>query len=279
MKINISEIIRIALIFLFAIFILFPLIWAIASAFKPMDRIMADAIPLSWKTIIPTPFTLNAFKYLLESTFRQSILLTVFVGLLTVFVGIFLNSMAGFSFAIFNFPGKKILFTIVVITFLIPFEAIAIPLYMVVRKLGWINTIYALIIPAISNGLSIFLFRQFFLGIPNDLKEAAIIDGAGWFRIYWQIYLPLAKPAAISAGLLLFLSQWKAFIWPLLATQSGNLRMVQVWIAYSTVGGDEIIFWNYLLAAGVITAIIPIILIFPLQKFFIKGVSTSGLKG
>lgn len=186
--------------------------------------------------------------------------------------------MAGFSFAIFNFPGKKILFTIVIITFLIPFEAIAIPLYMLVRKLGWINTIYALIIPAISNGLTIFLFRQFFLGIPNDLKEAAIIDGAGWFRIYWQIYLPLAKPAAISAGLLLFLSQWQAFVWPLLATQSANLRMVQVWIAYSTVTEYTVI-WNYLLAAGVITAIIPIILIFPLQKFFIRGISTSGLKG
>jgi len=278
MKINISEIIRIALIFLFAIFILLPLIWAMVSAFKPMDRIMTDAIPLSWKTFIPTPFTLDAFKYLSESNFRQSILLTVFVGIVTVFVGLLLNSMAGFSFAIFNFPGKKILFTIVIITFLIPFEAIAIPLYMLVRKLGWINTIYALIIPAISNGLTIFLFRQFFLGIPNDLKEAAIIDGAGWFRIYWQIYLPLAKPAAISAGLLLFLSQWQAFVWPLLATQSANLRMVQVWIAYSTVTEYTVI-WNYLLAAGVITAIIPIILIFPLQKFFVKGVSTSGLKG
>jgi len=126
--------------------------------------------------------------------------------------------------------------------------------------------------------LTIFLFRQFFLGIPNDLKEAAIIDGAGWFRIYWQIYLPLAKPAAISAGLLLFLSQWQAFVWPLLAAQSVNLRMVQVWIAYSTVTEFTVI-WNYLLAAAVITAIIPIILIFPLQKFFIRGISTSGLKG
>ena len=278
MKINISEIIRIALIFLFAIFILLPLIWAMVSAFKPMDRIMTDAIPLSWKTLIPTPFTLSAFKYLSESNFRQSILLTVFVGIVTVFVGLLLNSMAGFSFAIFNFPGKKILFTIVIITFLIPFEAIAIPLYMLVRKLGWINTIYALIVPAIPNGLTILLFRQFFLGIPNDLKDAAIIDGAGWFRVYWQIYLPLAKPAAISAGLLLFFSQWKAFFWPLLATQSENLRMVQVWIAYSTTTEYSLI-WNKILASSVITAIIPIILIFPLQKYFIRGISTSGLKG
>jgi multiple sugar transport system permease protein/putative chitobiose transport system permease protein len=278
MKINISEIIRIALIFLFAIFFLFPLIWVTVSAFKPMDRIMADVIPLSWKTIIPTPFTLDAFKYLYESSFKQSMLLTIFVGLMTVFIGLFLNSMAGFSFAIFNFPGKKILFTIVIITFLVPFEAIAIPLYILVGKLGMINTIYALIIPAISNGLTIFLYRQFFLGIPNDLKEAAIIDGAGWFRVYWQIYLPLSKPVAISAGLLLFLSQWHAFVWPLLATQSVNLRMVQVWVAYSTVTEYTVI-WNYLLAASAITAIIPIILIFPLQKYFIRGISASGLKG
>lgn len=278
MKINISEIIRVTLIFIFAIFILLPLIWATVSAFKPMDRIMTDVIPLSWKTFIPTPFTLDAFKYLSESNFGQSVLLTIFVGLSTVFVGILLNSMAGFSFAIFNFPGNKILFIVVIITFLIPFESIAIPLYMIVRKFGWINTIYALIIPAISNGLTIFLFRQFFLGIPNEIKEAAIIDGAGWFRIFWQIYLPLAKPAAISAGLLLFLSQWRAFVWPLLATQSVKLRMIQVWIAYSTVTEYKVI-WNYILAASVVTAIIPIILIFPLQKYFIKGISTSGLKG
>jgi len=278
MKINISEIIRIALIFLFAIFILLPLIWALASAFKSNNRIMADTIPLSWKTFIPAPFRLDAFKDLAESNFGKSILLTVFVGLLTVFLGILLNSIAAFSFAIFNFPGKNILFAIVIITFLVPFEAIAIPLYIIVRELGWLNTIYALIVPAIPNGLTILLFRQFFLGIPNDLKDAAIIDGAGWFRVYWQIYLPLAKPAAISAGLLLFFSQWKAFFWPLLATQSENLRMVQVWIAYSTTTEYSLI-WNKILASSVITAIIPIILIFPLQKYFIRGISTSGLKG
>jgi len=186
--------------------------------------------------------------------------------------------MAGFAFTVFNFPGKKILFAMVIISFLIPFEAIAIPLYITVRRLGWLNTIYALIIPTIANGLSIFLFRQFFLGIPNDLKEAALLDGAGWFRIYWQIYLPLSKPAAISAGMLLFLSQWQSFVWPLIAVQSEKLRMIQVSIVYLTTSEHQIL-WGEQLASCVIAAIIPLILIFPFQKYFIKGISTSGLKG
>jgi len=272
------KMLKFTLMILFLLFIVTPFIWTLSSSFKPEYQIMADTVPFSWKTFIPIPFSIKAFKNLFYSSFSQSIILTIFVGLITVLVGIFINSMAGFAFTVFNFPGKKILFAMVIISFLIPFEAIAIPLYITVRRLGWLNTIYALIIPTIANGLSIFLFRQFFLGIPNDLKEAALLDGAGWFRIYWQIYLPLSKPAAISAGMLLFLSQWQSFVWPLIAVQSEKLRMIQVSIVYLTTSEHQIL-WGEQLASCVIAAIIPLILIFPFQKYFIKGISTSGLKG
>ena len=178
---------KIFLMLLFFIFIVVPFLWAAASSFKPNDRVMADVAPFSLKTFIPVPFTFEALKYLFKGGFHESIMLTVFVGITTVIFGVLLNSMAGFSFAKFDFPGKKFLFGLVLISFLVPFEAIAVPLYITIQKLGWGDTLLALIAPAIAHGLCIFLFRQFFLGIPSDLVDAALIDGAGWFKIFSKI--------------------------------------------------------------------------------------------
>lgn len=270
--------IRFFLMLLFFIFIVVPFLWIAASSFKPNDQVMADVAPFSLNTFFPVPFTFEAFGYLFQEGLIGSILITVFVGLTTVVFGVLLNSMAGFSFAKFDFPGKRLLFGLVLISFLVPFEAIAVPLYITVQKLGWGDTILALIVPALAHGLSIFLFRQFFLGIPSDLVDAALIDGAGWFKIFWKIFLPLSKPAIITASLLLFLSQWQSFIWPLIAVQSKNLRMVQVAIAYLT--RDEfVLYWNRYAAAAFLVGIIPLFLIFPLQKYYVRGISTSGLKG
>ena len=272
------EIVRIFLMLLFLIFISVPFLWIAVTSFKPNDRVMADVAPFSLRTFVPVPFTFEAFQNLFAGGFQKSILITVFVGLTTVFFGVILNSMAGFSFAKFDFPGKRLLFGLVLISFLVPFEAIAVPLYLTIQKLGWGDTIYALIVPALAHGLSIFLFRQFFMGIPSDLVDAAIIDGAGWFKIFWKIFLPISKPAMITAGLLLFLSQWQSFIWPLIAVQSKNLRMVQVAIAYST-AVENVLYWNRFAAAAFLVGIIPLFLIFPLQKYYVRGISTSGLKG
>ena len=262
---------------LFVAFIVLPFLWTAVSAFKPNDRIMADIAPFSLRTFVPKPFTLEAFVGVFTGGLGTAILMTLLVGAATVVCGILLNAMAGFSFAVFRFPGQGLLFVLVLISFLIPFESIAVPLYITVRRMGFTNTIFALIVPAIANGLCIFLFRQFFLGIPKDLVDAALIDGAGWFRIFTTIFLPLSRPAAITAGLLLFLSQWQAFFWPLIAIQSTILRMVQVAIAFLT-QGENMVFWNYICAASFVVAAIPIILVFPLQKYYVKGMSTSGLK-
>ena len=272
------EIVRVFLMLLFLIFISVPFLWITVTSFKPNDRVLADVAPFSLRTFVPVPFTLEAFQNLFAGGLPRSILTTMFVGSSTVFFGVILNSMAGFSFAKFDFPGKRVLFGLVLISFLVPFEAIAVPLYLTIQKLGWGDTIYALIVPALAHGLSIFLFRQFFMGIPSDLVDAAIIDGAGWFKIFWKIFLPLSKPAVITAGLLLFLSQWQSFIWPLIAVQSKNLRMVQVAIAYS-ITSENILYFNRFAAAAFLVGIIPLFLIFPLQKYYVRGISTSGLKG
>ena len=131
---------------------------------------------------------------------------------------------------------------------------------------------------AVASGLSIFLFRQFFLGLPKDLVEAARIDGAGWFRIYSRLFMPLSKPAVITAGMLLFISQWQAIVWPLLAVQSKRLRLVQVAIAFMS-RDEYTVFWNQLSAASVLTALIPLLLMIPFQKYYVRGISSTGLKG
>jgi multiple sugar transport system permease protein len=159
----------------------------------------------------------------------------------------------------------------------VPFEAISIPLYNVIKAFGWIDSYYALIIPGLANGVVIFLFRQFFAQIPRELAEAARMDGAGWLTILWKIYLPLSKPVIISAGLLIFLFQWESFLWPLICTRSEHLKVIQVALAgfqqrYTTL-------WNELFAASSIATLIPLVILLPLQRFYIQGVTASGFKG
>lgn len=263
---------------IFFVIIAIPFLWIAVSAFKTNDSIFADTAPFSLKTFIPTPFTLEAFDVLIEGNLLDSILFTILIGVMTVVLGILMNSMAGFSFAKLDFPGKKLLFSLVLVSFLVPFEAIIIPLYLTITQLGWNDTVYALIVPALANGLVIFMFRQFFLGIPKELVDAALIDGAGWFRIYSRIFLPLSKPAVISAGLILFLSQWQAFVWPLIAVQTKALRMAQVAIAYMTRDEHSVI-WNQFAAASFLISIFPLFIIFPLQRYYVQGITSSGIKG
>jgi len=261
----------------FTTFTLLPLVWAISSSFKPLESVMADVANFSLKTLLPLPFSMEGYQGLFEAGFGRSILNTFIVGISVVILGILLNSLAAFSFAKIDFPFKNILFILVLISFMVPFEAIAIPLYLIVKNLGFLNTIYALILPGIANGLTIFLFRQFFSGIPTELLEAALVDGAGLFRVYWEIVIPLSKPALISAGLLLFISQWEAFMWPLISIQDKNLRVIQVAIAYLSV--EHITLWNQIFAGVVIAGIIPLVLIFPFQRYYISAITSTGIKG
>jgi multiple sugar transport system permease protein len=196
--------------------------------------------------------------------------------LATVLGGLGVNSLAGFAFAVLRFPGRNALFGITVLTFLVPFEAISIPLYTVVRSLGWLDTYLALIVPGIANGIVIFLFRQFFSQVPRELVDAARIDGASWLTIFVRIYLPLSKPVIISAALLIFLFQWEAFLWPLISTRSEGLKVIQVALAgfeqrYQTL-------WNELFAAATLAALIPLLILLPLQRFYVQGVTAGGFK-
>jgi multiple sugar transport system permease protein/putative chitobiose transport system permease protein len=255
-----------------------PLWWSLASSLRPLDEIFKFTSPFSINALIPQHLDLSAYVNIFaDKGFGRAIFNSLLVAVTTVFGGLIVNGLAGFAFAVIQFPGRQILFFITVLTFLVPFETISVPLYGVIKSFGWIDTYYALVMPGLANGVVIFLFRQFFGQIPRELAEAARLDGAGWLTILWKIYLPLSKPVVISGGLLLFLFQWEAFLWPLISTRSEELRVIQVALAgfeqrYATL-------WNELFAASNVATLIPLLILLPLQRFYIQGVTASGFKG
>jgi ABC-type glycerol-3-phosphate transport system permease component len=263
---------------LVGVLFILPLWWALASSLRPLDEIFKFTSPFSINALFPEHVDWSAYVTIFaEKGFGGAICNSLLVAVTTVLGGLIINGLAGFAFAVFQFPGRQILFFVTVLTFLVPFETISIPLYGVIKSFGWIDTYYALVMPALANGVVIFLFRQFFGQIPPELAEAARLDGAGWLTILWKIYLPLSKPVIISAGLLLFLFQWEAFLWPLISTRSEQLRVIQVALAgfeqrYSTL-------WNELFAASNVATFIPLLILLPLQRFYIQGVTASGFKG
>lgn len=256
---------------------LFPLYWALVSSLRPNDAIFADLIPFNWRALVPWPFSFEAYQGVFSNGFGRIISNTLLVSLVTMVLGLIVNALAGFAFAVFQFRGKNLLLAFCIISFMLPFEAIAMPLYAVTNQLGWIDHVIALIIPAVANGLAIFLFHQFFKQVPKDYVEAAFLDGAGWWRILWNVYLPLSIPTCISAGLLLFIFQWESFLWPLLALPSQEFKVIQVGMA--SFQEQHTTVWNQLFAISVITAFIPVLLLMPLQKYYAQGLAGSGIKG
>lgn len=260
-----------------SLFFLIPLYWALVSSFKPIDQIFRDTMPISWKAFYPVSATLDAYiEIFTGKDYGVSVLNTFIVAIATVLGGLLVAITAGFAFARFDFPGKETLFVLTVFTFMVPFEAIAIPLYDLVQQLGWLDTYQALIVPGIANGIAVFLFRQFFADIPTELVEAARLDGASWLRVLFEIFLPLSKPVIIGASLLLFLFQWQSFLWPLIAVRSDRFKVIQV--ALSDFELEHYTLWNELFAATIVAAVIPLILLLPLQRHYVRSVAGTGIK-
>jgi ABC-type glycerol-3-phosphate transport system permease component len=259
------------------IVVFLPLVFAFVSSLRPLDDIFRFVSPIGWSTFFPAKVSLDSYvKLFTEWHFGSVLWNSLFVVIVTVVSGILVNSAAGLAFAKFNFPGKRLLYVLVLISFMIPFELIAIPLYPVMLRWGWINTYWALIVPSIANGVVIFLYRQFIMGIPDNLLEAAMIDGLKWRDIYLRIILPLSKPVTISAGLVLFISQWESFLWPILVTRSMQFRTIQA--ALSDFQTEHATMWNNMFAASILAFLVPVAIIIPLQKYFIQGIAATGSK-
>lgn len=257
---------------------LFPLLWGVASSLRTDQELFKYAMPFTIKTLIPQEPTFESYRVLFqEYNFGRPIGNTLVVTGLCIFFGCIVNSVAAFAFASFDFKFKNVIFGIVLLSFMIPFEAIALPLYSVVDGFGWIDTRHGIIIPGIANGLVLFLFTQFFKDIPPSLMEAARVDGAQWKTIFIRIIVPLSVPVFVTAGLMIFMDQWNSYLWPLLVARTKDIRMIQTALGdFQTERGT---LWSLLYAGSMISALIPLCLFLPFQKYFVQGVTSSGIKG
>jgi multiple sugar transport system permease protein len=255
---------------IFSIISLFPIILLFASALKPDEDIFDYRI-------IPRAITFENFTEVMQTIHLGRNMLNSFTISITVTVlALLFHSMAGFAFARLRFLGKKGLFYWVLSTMMVPFSVILIPLFYIVKELHLVDTLWAVILPMIPSAYGIFLFRQFFKGIPHDLYESAMIDGASIFRIYWQIFLPLSKSIAVTMGVSFFIVNWNNYLWPLVVTQKSELWVVQIAIASFT--GNSSTQWNLVLAASTL-AVIPTILLFIFfQRYIVEGVKMTGVK-
>jgi len=248
----------------------------LVSSLREPSEILRSLSPLSWRSIVPSEITLAAYSDLWASGFFRAVLNSLIVAVGTVLIGLVMCSLAAFALSAINFRGRSAVFGIVVLSFMIPFDAVAIPLFRVFRAVDLQNTFFALILPGIGNGLAIFLLRQFFLGIPKQLVEAARIDGASLFKIFYYIYLPLSRPALISAGIILFMFQWQAYLWPLIIISDAEMRVGPVALAQFSNQFDFDL--SQLFAGAVVLSVIPAVLLLRFQRYFVGSLATSGIK-
>ena len=257
-----------------------PYVWMLASSLRPQAEIFQYVTPLSWKTFVPQSFTLASYRELFALVpfpFSRYVFNSIFVALSVTTLSLIVNALAAYAFARLEFPGRSVLFAVFLSTMIVPFEVLAIPLYLQIRSFGWVNTYQALIIPWIANPLGIFLLRQFFQEIPRELEEAARIDGCSYFGAFRHVVIPNSIPALVAFALIRFQASWDAFLWPLIAAPSAEKRVIQVAIASFVTEVQTR--WDLTFAASVV-ATLPVAAAFlVLQRYYVQGVVMSGLKG
>jgi len=250
-----------------------PFVWMLSSSLKPANEIFANP-PI----LISPNFSLDNFHEVFrQAPFERYMFNSFLVASTVTVVALLLHAMAGYALARLEFPGRRLIFMGIISTLMIPFYTILIPLALLVKQLGWLNTYWALIIPAIPHAFGIFWLRQFFLGIPQDLEDAARIDGASRIGVFYHVALPLARPVMAALAVFFFLANWDSFLWPLVAANREDMRMVQVGIQSFT--GEHGNAWEQIMAASVIAIIPTLLLFFGLQRFIVESVKMTGLKG
>lgn len=251
---------------------LLPVIWMLFASVKPEGLILSNPSQLFPTHITWANYT-DAFQAIPFA--RQSLNTLIFAGSVTI-LSLLFDSMTAYALARLEFPGKKLLFLLVLLFLMMPTQITLIPVYQLLAHLNLINTFPGLIIPRATNAFGIFFLRQFFIGIPKDLSEAARIDGAHEFRIYWSIVMPLARPALLTLGLFHFMFNWNDLLWPLIISTSADMATLPAGLAQF--GGEHVVQYG-LLMAGATMAMLPMLIAFLLvQRKFIQGIATTGFK-
>jgi multiple sugar transport system permease protein len=250
-----------------------PFVWMLLSSFKPEAEIRAN--PPTWW---PQDLTFGNYGKLFdELDFPLFFTNSAIVAVLTTLGNLLFCSAAGYALAKLPFAGKRALFGIVLGTLMVPSVVTIVPLFVLTSNLGLVNTLAGLILPFLAQAFGVFLMRQFILSIPDDLLEAARIDAASEWRIYWQIVLPLCRPALATLGILTFLSSWNNFLWPLVAATEEETYTLPVALALYAIGQNRTEY--NLLLPGAVVIVVPVIVVFLLlQRHFVRGIATTGLK-
>jgi len=241
-----------------------PALWIFVGSLRPSSEIFDSLYPLSWDILIPSSVSFDNYVGLWSTGFGTSLLNSLIVCLASVLFGVALCAMAAYALAVLNFRGRGVVFAFVVIGFMVPFEAIAIPLSQQFSEWNLSNTLTALILPGIGNGLAVFNLRQHFLSVPESFREAAKLDGASEFRVLRSIYIPISGAALTNSALLIFLAQWTSFLWPLLVVSDESLQVAPVALAKTFAEHTSEFGQNF--AGAVLLALVPAILMFILQR-------------
>lgn len=274
-KVSIKKLILTIVLFLLAILFLLPLLWMISSSLKTPMQVFEK--PFRWVTDKLRFSNYGSVWFDADLPFWRSFLNSLAVSVASVVGQLIVASMAGYAFAKIPFKGRSLLFTLMMMTMMIPMQVLIIPRYMLFYQIGLYDTLWALIIPNFFNFTSIFLLRQFYMSLPNELMEAALIDGAGYFRIWSRIMLPLTRNGLISAAILAFISSWNEYLSALIFLPSKENYTVSLAIRYYL--NDTAREYNLMMCAAASTIIPVVILYISMQKYFEDGVAASGVKG
>ncbi len=264
------------ILILYAVITAIPFVWSILTSFKTLpeaSRAVPTGLPLHWTLAAWT----GSNGVLVAGSFPRWFLNSIIVAALVTFGNLFFDSLAGYAFARLRFPGRNLLFYLVLGTMMVPAAMTLLPIFVILVKMNWINSYQGLAVPFMVTAFGIFLMRQFFMSFPMELEEAARVDGLSIFGIYWRIALPLAKPALATLGILQFQGNWDSFLMPSFIASTENMYTLPVGLAnYSF---TYLTYWPELMAGSMIV-ILPILIMYIfLQRYFIEGIARSGVKG
>lgn len=261
------------ILIVFAIVMIFPFLWMLMSSFKDVTQIFK-------MKLFPSSPTLDNYRYILfseGSKFPQWFLNSAIVAICTTISVLFFDSLLGYTLSKFRFPGKKVIFLLIISTLMIPTEMLVIPWYSMIRAMKWGNTYWAIMFPGMISAFGVYLMRQFMSTIPDDLIDAARVDGQGELRIFLTVVLPLVSPALATLAIFNFIGNWNSFLWPLIAASKPRMFTLPVGLAnFSGEAGSD---WHYIMT-GATVAMLPLVIIFLIfQKQIVKGIAMTGLKG
>jgi len=257
-----------------AILSILPIIWMFLTSIKPMDEVFT--YPPKW---LPSRIVLsNYIEAWKEAPWERYFLNSIFYSGSVIIGQVITSLLAGYAFSKLQFRGRDLLFILYIGTMMIPGQVTIVPIFVILSKLKWIDTYQGLIVPGLTTAFGTFLFRQFFVSIPTDLQEAALVDGASHLYILRKIFVPLSRPAIITLVVFTFMGTWNDFFWPLIVTNSTEMRTVQIGLTafQSQYGGVQ---WSYMMAAAMFVTLPIIVLYLFAQRYFVEGITLTGLKG